>query len=172
MLAQIRHGSKLETPQVVDHHNGSLEVVYETKRAGTYDMSVTIDSVDLNIHGASTIQVFPAAVDPAATVITGLSSIPFRAGSLSRFRLHAADSHRNMIQAGGHEGFSVSISSESKSEVKVDVVPEADGAYAAVFTGTLASKHTVAVRLAGAELPQSPFDLDMLAARAHRRLIF
>ena len=164
VLVQIRYGTSVDTVEVFDHQNGTFQIAHQTTHAGSYSLSVTVDSMMLDIGGSAKFAVLPSVIDPAATLVEGLNARHFRAGSVGRFIVTAADAHHNRLTTGAQQ-FAVGMRSEKDTDVEVQVNDNKDGSYEAIFTATVAGKHFVAVRLGDAELPHSPFDMDVLSAR-------
>ena len=159
-----RMGGRCES-RIEDNKNGTYTVTYGPV-AGTQQIKVASGGVALR---NSPFAPKPVALDPRRCTVLGEGASRARVGEMAQFVIETVDSTGTAIKTGG-----ASIDAELWSDgdgaarpLRPEILDNQDGSYRASYLTTSAVRMTLAVKIKGVSVGNSPYTVDVVPGVIH-----
>ena len=146
---------------VKDLEDGTYQVAFNNRVAGTYRLHITNESVHIR-NSPFTHQVLPGPTNPAHCTVVGSgfapNTPPPQSGTINTFAIRTGDQFGNMALRGGEE-FSVTIEGGNNPVPLLEDLD--DGTYRVQWTPAWPDMYQISIGFNGYHIAGSPFQVSV-----------
>eukprot|EP00698_Gefionella_okellyi_P019273 TRINITY_DN5888_c0_g1_i1.p1 TRINITY_DN5888_c0_g1~~TRINITY_DN5888_c0_g1_i1.p1 ORF type:complete len:5059 (-),score=1335.09 TRINITY_DN5888_c0_g1_i1:98-15274(-) len=141
--------------QTVDNDDGTYTVTYQSNRAGTFHLSITLDDEEIESNPFA-VRVLASTACAEMTHALGDGIRVAKVGKPTSFVIHPADRFGNVLTISESLPFTCNLVSGDE-QITGSVVSNLDGTYSASYELACAGQYALSVALDGVPISGSPF---------------